>query len=201
MKKIAVSVVALFALAAVSMAGAINQFKAGDISFSVLDKDGVTPVSSASIKLLSSETGDVVAEATADELGQAVVAIDAGRYLLNISDLNLAVFDVSSAEGISTCRVIMPDAALLVGGQDDDSDGGASVSGGAAGAAGGTFYSSQWVWLVGGVTAVGLLVGAGAIIDHNTHHHHHGNGEQIELPPTVPTYHKKSTPKKSPSKT
>lgn len=190
MKKFALSALALFAVAAMALASGLNQFKAGDISFSVLDKDGTTPLASASIKLISSGSGDVVAEATADEMGQAVVALDEGRYLLNISDINLAVFDVSSAEGISACRVIMPDAALLVGGQDEEDDD--AKGGGAA-----------WIWPVaGGVAAVALLVGAGFVIDHNTHHHHHGNGEAVApVEPGTPVYHKKSSPKKSPSKT
>lgn len=189
MKKFALSALALFAVVAMALANGLSQFKAGDISFSVLEKDGTTPLSSASIKLISSESGDVVAEATADELGQAVVALDAGRYLLNISDINLAVFDVSSAEGISACRVIMPDAALLVGGQDDDDNGAAAGGGGAA-----------WVWPVaGGIAAVALLVGTGFIVHHNTHHHHHG-GDAMSAP-MAPVFHKKSAPKKVPSKT
>lgn len=169
MKKFILSAVVLLAAASMALAAALNQFKAGDVSFTVLDTDGTSPLSSASIKLISSESGDVVAEATADELGQAVVAIDAGRYVLNISDINLALFDVDAAEGLSVCRVIMPDAALLVGGQegdDNDEEGGAST--------GGSAFVSSWFWpVVGGVAAVGLLVGVGAIIDHNTHHHHH----------------------------
>lgn len=189
MKKIALFALALIAVASMALASGLNQFKAGDISFSVLDKDGTTPLASASIKLISSGSGDVVAEATADEMGQAVVALDAGRYLLNISDINLAVFDVSSVEGISACRVIMPDAALLVGGQDDDDNGAAAGGGGAA-----------WVWpVVGGVAAVALLVGAGFVIDHNSHHHHH-DGDAMSAP-VAPVFHKKSAPKKVPSKT
>ena len=193
MKKIALFALALIAVASMALASGLNQFKAGDISFSVLDKDGATPLASASIKLISSGTGDVVAEATADEMGQAVVALDEGRYLLNISDINLAVFDVSSAEGISACRVVMPDAALLVGGQDDD-DNDAAAGGGAA-----------WIWpIVGGVAAVAVLVGAGAVIHHNTRGHHHHDGNKGIVPvgqPTPPTYHKKSAPKKHPSAT
>ena len=189
MKKFALSALALFAVASMALASGLNQFKAGDISFSVLDKDGATPLSSASIKLISSESGDVVAEATADELGQAVIALDAGRYLLNISDLNLAVFDVSSVEGISACRVIMPDASLLVGGQDVDEEEEDSNRTGAA-----------WIWPVaGGIAAVALLVGAGFVIDHNTHHHHHGDA--VLPTPEAPVYHKKPAHKKSPSAT
>lgn len=188
MKKIILSAFVLLAAASMALAGALDQFKAGNVSFTVLDTDGSSPLSSASIKLISSESGDVVAEATADELGQAVVAIDAGRYVLNISDINLALFDVDAAEGLSSCRVIMPDAALLVGGQDvveeEEED---SNRKGAA-----------WIWPVaGGIAAVALLVGAGFAIDHNTHHHHHHNAEV--LPEPVPTHHRGHHSKPSPS--
>lgn len=204
MKKFALSALALFAVASMALASGLNQFKAGDISFSVLDKDGATPLASASIKLISSGSGDVVAEATADEMGQAVVAVDEGRYLLNISDINLAVFDVSSAEGISACRVIMPDAALLVGGQDDEDDDAKGAGAFAGGGAGGSAAAgSAWVWpVVGGVAAVAVLVGAGFVIDHNTGGHHHGNGEAVApAEPETPVYRKKSSSKKSPSAT
>lgn len=190
MKKFALSLLALFAVASMALAGALDQFKAGDISFSVLEKDGTTPLSSASIKLISSESGDVVAEATADEMGQAVVSVDEGRYLLNISDLNLAVFDVSSVEGLSACRVVMPDAALMVGGQYDDADD--SRGGGAA-----------WIWpVVGGVAAAALLIAAGAVIHHNTRGHHHNDGSAVApAPQTAPVYRQKSSSKRNPSKT
>jgi hypothetical protein len=193
MKKLAVATFALLVAASMAMAGALNQFKAGDISFSVLDKDGATPVQSASIKALDAASGDVVAEVVADDLGQAVLALDAGRYLLNISDINLAVFDVDAAEGLSLCRVIMPDAALLAGGQeaedDDDGEGGAS-------------FGAAWVWpVVGGIAAVGVLVGAGFVIDNNTDHHHgHRNGGG-EITPPPPTVYPPRKHKDNPSKT
>lgn len=178
MKKLAVIAFAMIAAASVALAGALNQFKAGDISFSVLDKDGATPMQSASVKVLDSASGDVVAETVCDDLGQAVLALDAGRYLLNISDINLAIFDVDAAEGLSLCRVIMPDAALLAGGQeaeedDDDDEGGAA-------------FGAAWVWpVVGGVAAVGLLVGTGFIIHNNTDHHH-GHRHHDEIAPATP---------------
>ena len=193
MKKLAIATFALLVAASVAMAGALNQFKAGDISFSVLDKDGATPLQSASVKVLDSASGEVVAEAVSDDLGQAVIALDAGRYLLNISDINLAVFDVDAAEGLSLCRVIMPDAALLAGGQD-----------GSNGEEGGASLGAAWVWpVIGGIAAVGVLVGAGFIIDNNTGGHHH-HGDKAITPPaakvTPPVQKKKTEKSKSPSK-
>jgi hypothetical protein len=192
MKKIALSVLALIAVASMALASGLNQFKAGDISFSILDKDALTPLASASIKLISSESGDVVAEATADEMGQAVVALDEGRYLLNISDINLAVFDVSSAEGISACRVIMPDAALLVGGQDD---GNGDANGGGA----------TVIWpVIGGIAAFAIVLGGTywAIEDYQHHTHHRHRVLSIgEMSPVTPVIHNKPPKTKTPSST
>lgn len=180
MKKTAIGISALLLAASMAMAGALNQFMAGDISVSLLDKDGATPLQTASVKAIDAESGAVAAEAVSDDLGQAVLALDAGRYVMSVNDLNLAVFDVASDEGLSLCRVIMPDTALLAGGQDDDNEeeGGAAVG--------------TWLWpVLGGVAAVAILVGAGFIIDNNTHHHHHGGGETVVPPPATP--HKSHT--------
>jgi hypothetical protein len=167
MKKLALSALALFAVASMAMAVDIVQFKAGDISVSVLDTDATTPMQTASVKALDASSGDVAAEAVSDELGQAVLSLDAGRYVMNVNDLNLAVFDVSAVEGLSLCRIIMPDASLLVGGQEA-SEGGT----------GGTVGGSTWM-IPAGIAAAILLGGSYAAIENYQHHtHHHGNGEE-----------------------
>ena len=191
MKKLAIAIFALAVAASMAVAGSLSQFKAGDISFSVMDKDGATPMQAASIQMLGSEDGAVVAETSTDDLGQAVLAMDEGRYVIRVNDLNLALFEVG-ADGVSVCRVIMPDASLLVGGQDqevieeeeDDDDEGGAV------------WSASWFWpVVGGVIVAGVLVGAGFIIDNNTHHHHHHDGEPVPPPPPAKHKHpKKTTP-------
>lgn len=178
MKKTTISIAALLMAASMALAGALDQFKAGDISVSLLDKDGATPLQAASVKAIDAASGAVAAEAVSDDLGQAILALDAGRYVMNVNDINLAVFDVASDEGLSLARVIMPDAALLVAGQEGDA--------GEEGAAVGT-----WVWpVIGGVAAVAILVGAGFIIHNNTGGHpggHHHDG-QVLPPPSTPTY-------------
>lgn len=160
MKKTTISIAALLMAASMALAGALDQFKAGDISVSLLDKDGATPLQAASVKALDAESGAVAAEAVSDDLGQAILALDAGRYVMNVNDINLAVFNVGADEGLSLARVIMPDAALMVAGQDES-------NGEESGAAVGTW--GTWIWpVIGGLAAVGILVGAGFIIDNNT---------------------------------
>ena len=166
----------LGAAMAVQAADQLVQFKAGDIAMTVLDSDGVSPLADASIKMLSPEDNSVLSETVSDDFGKAVLALEEGRYLLNISDVTLAVMDVSTDAELTSCRVIMPAAAMLVAGQeakDSKKGGGTSASGaavaggaGAAGAAEGTSLSS-WIVPAGVVVGAAVLIGgAWAIIDH-----------------------------------
>ena len=198
MKKAIICVAALFLAASMAFAVDIVQFKAGDISISVLDTDAVTPMQTASVKALDAASGAVAAEAVSDELGQAVLSLDAGRYVMNINDLNLAVFDVSAVEGLSLCRVIMPDAALLVGGQEakdgnDYKKGGAFSSSGAAVAGESTLGS--WVVPAGIVAGAAILIGgAWAIIDYQQPSKTIGRHDETPQTPEEPKKHKDTTP-------
>lgn len=196
MKKTAIGIVALLTAASMAFAGVIPQFKAGDISVAVLDTDALTPVQTASIKAIEAESGDVAAEVVADELGQAVLSLDAGRYVMNVNDLNLAVFDVDAAEGLSVCRIVMPDAALLVAGQeakDATKAGGASASGAAV--AGGT-ESASWMVPAGIIAGAAILVGgAWAIIDNQQPSKTIGRSDDnTPSVPEQPKKHKDTTP-------
>lgn len=198
MKKFAFVALTLLLAASVAMAGVIPQFKAGDISFLLFDKDAVSPLQAAAVKVLDSGSGDVVAEAVSDDLGQAVLALDAGRYLLNVSDLNLAVFDVG-ADGLSLCRIYMPDAALLAGGQeakDRDDRGGAYNSGSAVAGESGL---GSWVVPAGIVAGAAILVGgAWAIIDHQQPSKTIGRHEEPAPVPEQP-HRQQPTPKPTPT--
>lgn len=171
----------LGAAMAVQAADQLVQFRAGDIAMTVLDSDGVSPLADASIKMLSPEDNSVLSETVSDDFGKAVLALEEGRYLLNISDVTLAVMDVSTDAELTSCRVIMPAAAMLVAGQeakDSKKGGGTSASGaatagsgaaaGAAGAGSAEGASlSSWIVPAGIVAGAAILIGgAWAIIDH-----------------------------------
>jgi len=139
------------------------QFKTGEVSFTLLQSDGVTPLAAAELKMLSPENGGVLAEAVSDRLGRAAVALSEGRYLLNVSGQNLSVLDVASDATLTSCRVVIPDAGMLVAGQEEE-----VVEGGAP------------VWLkpvvIGGVV---VLVAGGvgyAIYDNNNDDDDDGDG-------------------------
>ena len=168
------------------------QFKAGEISMAVLESDGVTPLQSASIKMLSPEDNSVLTETVSDNLGKAVLALEEGRYLLNISDVTLAVMDVSADAEITSCRVVMPAASMLVAGQEaqDDDD-----------AAGGTSVSGAWIVPAGIVAGAAILIGgAWAIIDHQQPSKTIGRHEEVTPVPEQPKKHK-DTPAPPPTPT
>jgi hypothetical protein len=177
------------------------QFKAGDIAMTVLDSDGVSPLADASIKMLSPEDNAVLAEAVSDRFGKAILALDEGRYLLNISDKTLAVMDVAADADIISCRVVVPAASMLVAGQEakdggKESASGAAVAGGAT--AGGT--GSSWIVPAGIVAGAAILIGgAWAIIDHQQPSKTIGRHEETPVEPQQPKHHKKSNPEPNPS--
>ena len=175
---------------AAQAADQLVQFKAGEISMSVLDSDGVTPLQSAAIKMLSPEDNSVLSETVSDNLGKAVLALEEGRYLLNISDVTLAVMDVSSDATITSCRVVMPAAAMLVAGQeakdDDNRKGGGGESASGAAIAGG----NSWVVPAGIVAGTAILVGAAwAIIEHQQPSKTVGRHEEVPPAPEQPKKH------------
>ncbi len=152
---------------AAQAADQLVQFKAGEIAMTVLDSDGVSPLADASIKMLSPEDNAVLSETVSDDFGKAVLALEEGRYLLNISDITLAVMDVTADGATTSCRVVVPAAAMLVAGQEakDSKDGGGASASGAA-VAGGSGLGS-WVVPAGIVAGAAILIGgAWAIIDH-----------------------------------
>ncbi len=181
MKKIAILALALLTVLAMgaSAADQLVQFKSGEVSFDLRTSDGVSPLSDATIQMLSSEDSSVLAEAVSDEMGQAVIALDSGRYLLSISGATLAVMDVADDAALSACRIIVPDADMMVAG-DEETQGEADAA---------------WVLPALGIAGgIAILVAAGFIIDNNTKgDSHKGSSKVVPPPTTTTTSHKKSS--------
>ncbi|MGD9780924.1 MAG: hypothetical protein AB7V14_02090 [Kiritimatiellia bacterium] len=160
MKKLcmAMAAMALFVAGSVQAAdeaGELVSLKSGEISFTLLQSDGVTPMSAAPIKMLATDDGRVLVEAVSDHLGQAAVALSEGRYLLNVSGRTLAVLEATAAAATTSCRVVIPDAALMVAGEEGEE---------------GDEVAGAPVWLkpvlIGGVVVL-VAGGAYAIYDNN----------------------------------
>ena len=204
MKKALIMALALLVGVTMSAQAAdqLVQFKAGDIAMTVLDSDGVSPLADASIKMLSPEDNSVLSETVSDGFGKAVLALEEGRYLLNISDMTLAVMDVSADASITSCRVVIPAAAMLVAGQEAKDGGGASASGAAV--AGGSTLGS-FVVPAGIVAGAAILIGgAWAVIEHQQPSKTIGRHEEPAPVPEQPKKHQdtpKPTPKPTPTPT
>lgn len=189
MKKIAILALALLTVLAMGATAAdqLVQFKSGEVSFDLRTSDGVSPLADATIQMLSSEDSSVLAEAVSDEMGQAVIALDSGRYLLSVSGATLAVMDVADDASLSACRIIVPDASMMVAGAEDDQDQEEA--------------DAAWVLPALGIAAgVAILVGAGFIIDNNTKGSSGGDSSSTpELTTTTTTTTKTTSNKKKTS--
>lgn len=183
MKKIAILALALLTVLAMgaSAADQLVQFKSGEVSFDLRTSDGVSPLADATIQMLSTEDSSVLAEAVSDEMGQAVIALDSGRYLLSVSGSTLAVMDVADDAALSACRIIVPDASMMVAGDEETQD----------------EADASWILPAAGIAAgVGILVATGFIIHNNTQGDSHKGGSTVTTPvapTTPPAKHKKSS--------
>ena len=167
---------------AADTAGELVRFKTGDVSFTLLQADGITPMGAAEIKMLAADDSRVLAESVSDRLGQAIVMLTEGRYLLNVSGRTLAVVEAAGDATLTACRVVVPDAALMVAGaeaeEDDDTVAGAPL------------------WLkpvvIGGVVVL-AGVGGYAIYDHNKDNDD-DNEEPVPTPTPTPTPRPRTRP-------
>lgn len=95
------------------------RMKSGTCTFTLLQKDGVTPVKGATLTLLGVDDGKSRVNAVSDKTGTCVADIAAGRYILQVDRQSLAVLETAEASDIRQCRVIVPDKPMVVGGQEE----------------------------------------------------------------------------------
>ena len=182
-KRAALGMATAAVLALVSVAWAADakdqpvRFKSGDLTFTILKSDGVTPVEGTEVKVKKSARSKALSEGVTDKQGQVVIALAAGGYVLNVSGRNISDLTVADDALLTECRVVLDDdkAGLLLagGGAAAATETGASVGAG----------SSFTTIAVGGV-AVMVAAGVGyAIYDHNKDD---DDDSEPELPPTEP---------------
>ncbi len=168
-------------------AGELVRFKSGPLSLTLLESDGVTPMSDATIQMQNPEDAAVMAESVSDKQGNADLTMAAGRYLLNVSGRTLSVLEVADDATLTACRVVVPEAAMLVAGEDEEEEE--------------EDRKGAYIWLkpvvIGGVV---VLVAAGgyAIYDNNRDDDDDKKDEQPIPPAPVPAPKSKPTPGRTP---
>lgn len=99
--------------------GSLVRMKAGDCKFTVLDAQGVTPLKDLDFALASPVDGATVLGGKTDISGTCALTVPAGRYVVRVRDMDLAILDASAEQTIVECRIVLPDEPLAVGGQND----------------------------------------------------------------------------------
>lgn len=165
------------------------RFKSGDLTFTILKSDGVTPVENTEVKVKKSARSKALSEAVTDKQGQVVIGLAAGAYVLNVSGRNISDLTVADDAALTECRVVLDDdkAGLLL------ADGGAAAATetGAEVGAGPSFTTI----VIGGVAVMVAAGGGYAIYDHNQDDDK--DSEPVEpLPtPTRPTSRPRTSPR------
>lgn len=99
-------------------AGSLLKLKAGVCSFTVLDQQGVNPLVGLNLVLASPEDGSVLLKGTTDVAGACSLDIAAGRYVLNVKGMDLAILEASADQTLAQCRIVLPESAMVAGGAE-----------------------------------------------------------------------------------
>ena len=185
---------AVLALASVSWAADAKdqpvRFKSGDLTFTILKSDGVTPVENTEVKVKKSARSKALSEAVTDKQGQVVIGLAAGGYVLNVSGRNISDLTVADDAVLTECRVVLDDdkAGLLL------ADGGAAAAATETGAEVGAGTSFTTI-AIGGVAVMVAAGGGYAIYDHNKDDDGEPEPEEPLPTPTRPTSRPRTSPR------
>ena len=154
-------------------------FKSGDLAFTILKSDGVTPVEGAEVKVKASARSKALAESVTDKQGNVVLNLASGQYVLNVLGRNISELKVADDGALSVCRVVLDDdkAGLLLTGGAAAAGAGAAVGAAAVGA--GTLSTVG----IGGVAGMVAAGGGYAVYDHNKDDDDDEDEEPV-VPPT-----------------
>jgi hypothetical protein len=171
------------------------RFKSGEITFTILKSDGVTPVDGAEVKIRRTVRSKPFEEKIADSEGTTVIGLEAGEYVLNVQGRNISKLLVADDAVLSVCRVVLDDdkaAAVLAGGAAAAA---ATTAGAGAGvAATGAAVGAGVSTLVVGGVAVVVATGAGVAIYEN-------NNDDDDDPEPEPTPEPTPAPRRRPDPT
>jgi hypothetical protein len=133
----------------------VLHLKSGPCTFRLLDSTGTKPQSGAALCLVSAEDLKPVASIKADDNGNCALTIAAGRYVLSVNEMNMAVLMASNDATLTDCRILLPTEPkpMPVGGAPAQGEGSSSQR------RGGAFWTASRTLVIGGTV---ILVGAAA---------------------------------------
>lgn len=152
--------------------------RSGTCTITLLEADGIRPISGALLTLTDATEGDVIVSATANNAGVCRIEVAEGRYILNVNERAITVIDAAENGDLDWARIVVSDSPMLVGGLET-----------AAGTetARGTF---SFLGLQGAqgaaaalVTGAAVIGGGYAIYDNNRSSDDDEDDDEVVLPP------------------
>ncbi len=95
----------------------IPSVTSGKCAMTLLEADGIRPLSGASLKLQATKDGTEAASEITDKAGKCIVKLEEGRYILSVDGKNLTLVDASDKGQMAWCRIVVSEKPMLVGGQ------------------------------------------------------------------------------------
>jgi len=135
----------------------IPTLKVGKCAITILDRNGIKPLSGATLELKQADDGKTAVSAVANKSGLCEITVAEGRYVLSINAKPVTLINAAKDGELAWARIVLSDSPMMVGGQEGAEDGTAS-----------TFFGLSGKKLaIGGLLAAGAVGGGIAIYENN----------------------------------
>jgi len=118
MMTVTVMMMAATTLMAATPEKRIPTLKVGKCAITLLDSNGIKPLSGAGLLLTNAEDGKVAVSAVANKSGLCEITVAEGRYLLSINEKPVTLLNASKEGEMAWARIVLGDSPMLVGGQE-----------------------------------------------------------------------------------
>jgi len=96
----------------------IPTLKIGKCEITLLDSNGIKPLSGATLSLQQAENGKTVVSAVAGKSGLCKITVAEGRYVLSVNDKPVTLLNASKDGQMAWARIVLSDSPMMVGGQE-----------------------------------------------------------------------------------
>jgi len=96
----------------------IPTLKVGKCEITLLDSNGIKPLSGATLTLQQAESGKTAVSAVASKSGLCAITVTEGRYVLSVNDKPVTLLNAAKDGQMAWARIVLSDSPMMVGGQE-----------------------------------------------------------------------------------
>jgi hypothetical protein len=96
----------------------IPTLKVGKCAITLLDSNGIKPLSGATLDLKQAENGKTAVSAVANKSGLCEITVAEGRYVLSINEKPVTLLNATKDGEMAWARIVVSESPMMVGGQE-----------------------------------------------------------------------------------